>query len=75
MDINSLLPLLMQRNGAAGNNLNTLLKFAQGEKPDINTVMSMAMETKKKNAATGLRPVIFVASHSILGKLCKWVLS
>ncbi|MCI8459114.1 MAG: hypothetical protein HFE46_05570 [Clostridia bacterium] len=75
MDLSNLLPLFLQKNGGEGNEkMNTLLRFAQGEKPDMGAVMNMAMQNKKKNAAVGLRPIVSVASYSILGKLCKWVL-
>lgn len=70
MDVNSLLPFLMNRAGGGnGGNMDALLKMAQGEKPDISTVMDMAMKNQKKAAPVGLSPIIDVASYEILGKL------
>ena len=48
MDLSSILPLLMSKSGVGGDKMNTLMKFAHGEKPDIGTVMNMAMEQKKQ---------------------------
>ena len=70
MDISSLLPLLMSRSGAGGEKMNTLLRFAQGEKPDIGTVMNMAMDNRQ-HGLRGLGPISEIASDAILGKLTK----
>ncbi|MDE6398661.1 MAG: hypothetical protein K2L51_05010 [Clostridiales bacterium] len=76
MDLNSLLPLLMQKgaNGTGDEKMNTLLRFAQGEKPDLSAVMHMAMQNKQKNAPQGLRPVARFTCNSVLGKLCRWAI-
>lgn len=70
MDLGSILPLLMSKSGVGGDKMNTLMKFAHGEKPDIGTVMNMAME-QKKQAPQGLAPVADIASAEIFGKLAK----
>ncbi len=70
MDLSSLLPLLMAKSGAGNDKMSTLLKMTRGEKPDINTVMNMAMNNKK-NTISGLSPVAEIASYEILGKLTK----
>lgn len=76
MDLNALFPLLMQKgaNGADNEKMNALLRFAQGEKPDMTAVMNMAMQNKQKNAPQGLRPVARFTCNSVLGKLCRWAL-
>lgn len=74
MDISSILPLLMNKNGTGGANnpqMDTLLKFAQGEKPDINSVMNMAMANRNSKKPSGLKAVAPICSFEILGKLTK----
>lgn len=67
MDMNALLPLLMRRNGGGDERMQTLLKLAGGEKPDIGTVMDLA---KQQHAAPlGLTPITSLASYTIIGKL------
>lgn len=70
MDMSALLPLFLRKNGGDNGKMDALFKLAQGEKPDVSTVMQMAMENNRKNAAAGFRPIVRVASYSILGKLC-----
>ncbi|MCI8595543.1 MAG: hypothetical protein HFE35_01830 [Clostridia bacterium] len=78
MDISSILPLLMNKNGSVGagnDKMNTLLKFAQGEKPDITTVMNMAMANRNNSQKpSGLKAVAAVCSFEILGKLSRYFL-
>lgn len=71
MDLSSILPLLMTKSGAGDNRMNTLMKFAQGEKPDISAVMNMAMDNQKR-AALGLAPIADFTSHEVFGKLAKY---
>lgn len=70
MDLSSVLPLLLGKRGGADEKTEALLRMAQGEKPDLNTVMHMAMQQKK--APQGLLPVVSVASYAIVGKLYKY---
>lgn len=75
MDISTILPLLMSKASAKNDKMDTLLKFAQGEKPDVGTVMNMAMANKNRNRFIGLRPVSEIASYEIMGKLAKYFLN
>lgn len=75
MDIGMLLPLLMGKSDGTNNEkMNSLLKLAQGEKPDINAVMNMAMAQKQKSPYYGLKAVAGIASCEILGKLAGFFL-
>ena len=70
MDLSSILPLLMTKSGVGNDKMSTLMKFAHGEKPDMSTVMNMAME-QKKQAPQGLAPIAEIASAEILGKITR----
>lgn len=74
MDIGALLPLLLNKTGTKNAKMNTLLQMAQGGKPDIGTVMNMAMENRNEKNALGLKAVSEIASHEIMGKLAKYFL-
>ena len=71
MDIGMLLPLLMGKSGGTNEKMNSLLKLAQGGKPDLNTVMNMAMSQKQKSPYYGLKAVAGIASCEILGRLTR----
>ena len=70
MDMSKLLPLLMSKNGANNDRVQTLMKLAGGEKPDVGTVMNMALESRKTRLI-GLKPISEIASYEIMGKLSK----
>lgn len=78
MDINAILPLLMNKmnNGGMGNEkMNALLKLTKGEKPDMGEVMNMAMNSR--NNATkpfGIKEIASFAPTETLGKLIKFFL-
>ena len=69
MDIRSILPLLLQQRTGADTRMQTLLKLAEGETPDINTVLSMA---KERPAPLGLSPLVGLAAYGIIGKLAAY---
>ena len=69
MDIQSLFPLLLHQHTGSDPRLNTLLKLAGGEQPDIGTVLNMA---KERTAPLGLSPLVGLASYAILGKLAAY---
>lgn len=75
MDIGSLLPLLIQQKGVGNERLGALLRMAQGEKPDLGSVMQMAMTNKNRSGPMGLAPVIDIACYEITGKLTKFFLT
>ena len=70
MDLSSVLPLFLNKRGGADDKTEALLRMAQGEKPDLGTVMQMAMQQKK--SPQGLVPVVDIASNGIVGKLYKY---
>ncbi len=72
MDINAILPLLMNKAGGKNEQAQTLMKLAQGEKPDVGTVMNLAMQNRRKSPPPGLKAVASVASCEIFGKLAKF---
>ena len=71
MDLNALLPLLMSKTGANSERMNTLFKLAKGEKPDMGTVMNMAMQNRPKNNFFGLKSISGIASDEIMGKIAR----
>ena len=70
MDMSKILPLLINRSGAQNDRVQTLMKLAGGEKPDMNTVMNMALESRKMRLI-GLKPIAEIAPCGIIGKLTK----
>ena len=66
--------MLMGKAGAGNDRLSTLLHLAQGKKPDMDTVMQMAMENRK-HKFVGFAPIADIAPCEIMGKLTKWFLS
>lgn len=71
MDIGALLPLLMRKTNMKNDKMNALLQMAQNGKPDIGTVMHMAMEKQNEKPVLGLKAVGEIASCEIMGKLAK----
>ena len=69
MDMQSLFPLLLQQRAGSDPRKAALLKLAEGEKPDLSTVLNMARE---RPAPLGLSPLVDLASYAIIGKLAAY---
>ncbi len=71
MDMSAILPLLLKKQG--DEKMQTLLKMAQGGKPDVSTLMKLA--ENKRPSAQGLKPIAGVAPFSVLGKIAAYYAS
>ena len=74
MDLNSILPLLMNKlNNGDNEKMNTLLKLTKGEKPDMGEVMNMAMNSRNNAVKPfGIKEIASFAPTETLGKLIKF---
>ena len=68
MDMQSIFPLLLQQRSGSDPRMQTLLKLAGGQQPDLSTVLNMA----KSSAPLGLKPLVDLASYAIIGKLAAY---
>ncbi|MDE7394934.1 MAG: hypothetical protein K2M95_02290 [Clostridiales bacterium] len=70
MDMQSILPLLLQRNTESDARMQMLLKLAEGKKPDIGTMLNLAKP--ERPAPLGLSPLTALATYGIIGKLASY---